>query len=99
MKAVIISLKKKVNKIEAYSDLYCNEDGYPMVFMSRDDAVTQLKQDGVTEEQMSKMWFVSCIGKCFRCGAPLFPSFLPGYTSQCFSCEEDFYGIEQETKS
>ena len=99
MSEVIVSFKRKVDKIEAYSDLYCDEDGYPIVFRCRQDAVERLKRDGVTDEQMKKMWFVSCIGRCFRCGGPLFPSFLPGYTSQCFNCDEDFYGIEQKTKA
>ena len=99
MSEVIVSFKRKVDKIKAYSDLYCDENGYPIVFRCRQDAVERLKRDGVTDEQMSKMWFVSCIGRCLRCGGPLFPSFLPDYTSQCFDCDEDFYGFEQEKKA
>lgn len=99
MSEVIVLFKRKVDKIKAYSDLYCDENGYPIVFRCRQDAVERLKCDGVTDEQMSKMWFVSCIGRCLRCGGPLFPSFLPDYTSQCFDCDEDFYGFEQEKKA
>lgn len=94
-----LTLSELPNEIEAYSDLYCDKDGYPMVFRCRQDALEQLEKDGVTSEQMRKMRFVSCIGRCFRCGGPLFPSFLPEYTSQCFDCDEDFYGIEQKTKA
>ena len=99
MSEVIVSFKRKVDKIKAYSDLYCDEDGYPIIFKCRQGAVEQLKADGVTDEQMSKMWFVNSVGVCSRCGYPLFPSFLPDYTSQCFNCDEDFYGFEQETKA
>lgn len=35
------------------------------------------------------------IGRCFRCGSPLYKSDIPEYTSQCFTCDEDFYAFEQ----
>ena len=38
------------------------------------------------------------IGTCKKCGSPLFPSDLPEYESQCFCCDEDFYGFEQKTE-
>lgn len=98
MSEVIVSYKERPEEVERDADLYCNEDGYPIVFRSRSIAVEKLKKDGVTDEQMSKMWFISSIGVCLRCGGPLFPSFLPDYTSQCFNCDEDFYSIEQNTK-
>ena len=44
---------------------------------------------------------VKPIGVCKRCGGLLFPPFKyaaeQGYVSQCFDCEEDFFGIEQFT--
>lgn len=99
MSEVIVSYKEKCKDVEKDSDLYCNEDGCPIVFRSRSQAVERLKRDGVTDEQMSNMWFISSIGVCRRCGSLLFPSFLPGYTSQCFNCDEDFYSFEQDTKT
>lgn len=32
--------------------------------------------------------------KCPRCGGPLHKSYIPEYVSQCFECDEDFYGFE-----
>ena len=34
------------------------------------------------------------VGTCPRCGSPLFYSDVLDYTYQCFTCDEDFYGIE-----
>lgn len=32
--------------------------------------------------------------KCPRCRGPLYNSYLPEYSYQCFKCDEDFYGFE-----
>lgn len=37
------------------------------------------------------------VGECKKCGESLFPSFVPGYSTQCFCCDEDFYDFEQNT--
>lgn len=68
-----------------------------MIFDSEELAVQFLKDHGVTDEALAAVVFVHSIGTCRRCGSPLFPSQIEGYTSQCFTCDEDFYGIEQET--
>lgn len=99
MSEVIVSYKERPEQVSGDCDLYCDENGNPIVFKNRSSAIERLNQDGVTDEQMSKMWFISCIGVCFKCGGPLFPSFLPDYTSQCFGCDEDFYSFEQDTKT
>ena len=33
---------------------------------------------------------------CRFCGSPLYESELEQYKYQCFECDEDFYGFEQE---
>lgn len=73
------------------------DDGEVMIFDSEEQAVQFLKDHGVTDDALEEVVFVHSIGTCFRCGSPLFPSQIEGYTSQCFSCDEDFFGIEQAT--
>ena len=51
---------------------------------------------GCPDEEMAHMKFLESCGTCVRCKSPLFTSLLPDYKSQCFTCDEDFYGFEQE---
>ena len=75
-----------------------NEDGYVAVFSSEDAAVQHLIDKNYGDEKMESAEFIRSIGICKKCGAPLFPSDLPDYESQCFDCDEDFYSIEQEVE-
>lgn len=73
-----------------------NENGCVCVFPSGKAVAKYLidiTHSGIKPETVQP---VRSIGICRKCGAPLFPSDLPGYESQCFECDEDFYSIEQE---
>ena len=73
-----------------------DEDGYELIFDDIDTAKQYLKSKGLTDEEIEWLVFRESIGTCVRCGEPLFPSDIEGYTSQCFNCDEDFFGFEQE---
>lgn len=60
------------------------------------EAEKYMREHGIDAEEMRHMKFLASCGTCFRCGAPLFPSLLPGYKYQCFECDEDFYSFEQK---
>ena len=72
-----------------------NDDGEILIFDDRKKAENFLLDSGVIEYDLWYFTFVESIGTCFRCGSPLFPSDIEGYTSQCFHCDEDFYSFEQ----
>lgn len=36
------------------------------------------------------------VGVCRFCGSPLYKSKVYGYKYECLTCDEDFYGFEQE---
>ena len=74
-----------------------DEDGFVEIFTSIDSAREYLKSKGVSDEEIEYLTFKESIGTCKHCGYPLFQSDVEGYTSQCFNCDEDFFGIEQET--
>lgn len=95
MREVIVSFKL-AEEVRSYIDTYCNEFGTPIVFNSKESAIEHLKRTGYTDEQFGEMWLIRAIGKCPKCGGPLFPSFLPDYHSQCFDCDEDFYKFEKK---
>lgn len=95
-KAVIVG--RPINGISINGlEWLLDDDGGYIVFENADAAKKFLMEHGFEEEDMEKLVFVESIGTCFRCGSPLFPSQIEGYTSQCFTCDEDFYGFEQET--
>lgn len=71
------------------------DDGEILIFDDRKKAENFLLDSGVIEDDLWYFTFVESIGTCFRCGSPLFPSDIEGYTSQCFHCDEDFYSFEQ----
>ena len=73
------------------------DEGEVMIFDSEEQAKQFPKDHSVTDEALEEAVFLHSIGTCFRCGSPLFPSQIEGYTSQCFSCDEDFFGFEQDT--
>ena len=73
--------------------------GDPIYFEDETTAKRYLREYGVTEPEMEDMCFCKSNGICRRCGSPLFPSDIKGYTYQCFQCDEDFYSIEQDSTS
>ena len=73
--------------------------GDPICFEDETAAKRYLRDHGVTEPEMEDMCFRKSNGICRRCGSPLFPSDIGGYTYQCFRCDEDFYAIEQNPAS
>ncbi|MBR2894865.1 MAG: hypothetical protein IKC03_04300 [Oscillospiraceae bacterium] len=91
MKKVIIGRKTKTG-IEYLRDKEESIHYFDSMMVARE----YLLESGTPEEELNQMVFRESIGICFRCGAPLFLSDLPEYTSQCFACDEDFYSFEQE---
>ena len=73
-----------------------DEDDCVRIFDDMDAAKQFLRENGFTDDDMEGLVFRESIGTCFRCGSPLFRSDIEGYTSQCFSCDEDFFSFEQE---
>ena len=73
--------------------------GDPLYFEDETTAKRYLREYGVTEPEMEDMCFCKSNGICRRCGSPLFPRDIKGYTYQCFQCDEDFYSIEQDSTS
>lgn len=71
-----------------------NDDDTIRIFDSEDDAKKFFRDLGL--DDFEEIVFKHSIGTCFRCGSPLFPSQIDGYTSQCFHCDEDFFSFEQE---
>lgn len=73
-----------------------DDEGNMLYFGGIDQAREYLEAHGVTDQEIEHMAFVKSCGTCRRCGAPLFLSSIPEYKYQCFECDEDFYGFEQE---
>lgn len=94
-KAVIVG--RPINGISLNGlEWLLNDDGTQRVFENSAEADAFLRKNGFTDEDLDYLVFRESIGTCFRCGSPLFRSDIEGYTSQCFSCEEDFFSFEQE---
>lgn len=74
-----------------------DDKGDVRYFDGIDDAKKFLFDHGFPEDDLDGIVFRKSCGACFRCGSPLFKSDTDGYDSQCFTCDEDFYSIEQET--
>ena len=95
-KAVIVG--RPINGISLNGlEWLLNDDGTQMIFENSAEADAFLRKNGFTDEDLDCLVFRESIGTCFRCGSPLFRSDIEGYTSQCFACDEDFFGFEQET--
>ena len=94
----MVIVGQPVNGISINSELefLLDNEGAVRCFEDEDAAKAFLKGNGVREEDMMFFTFMESCGICQRCGAPLFNSLLPGYTYQCFNCDEDFYAFEQE---
>lgn len=78
------------------SGLPLSENEEIVVFDSYYNATSYLKSCGCTEDIISSYTVLHQIGKCVKCGSPLYHSCLPDYTYQCFNCDEDFYAMEQD---
>lgn len=74
-----------------------NDDGEVRIFDNQEQARSFLSAAGVEPEELRHMTIMESCGTCCRCGSPLFKSLSPGYTFQCFTCDEDFYQLEQDT--
>lgn len=74
-----------------------HDNGDIRYFDGVDDAKQFLFKSGFTMADLDGIVFRKSCGTCFRCGSPLFKSDTDGYDSQCFTCDEDFYSIEQES--
>lgn len=74
----------------------CNEEQESVaIFGSREAAQQKVEHLFNGKRRHVKVCIVESVGVCCKCGAPLFPSDIKGYQTQCFRCDEDFYGIEQ----
>ncbi len=79
-------------------DYYLTDDGShgPVVlFNSRPEGKQALKEAN-GGKLPRRVKYLRSIGKCVKCGAPLFKSEVKGYTYQCFGCDEDFFKYEQK---
>jgi hypothetical protein len=74
-----------------------DDDGEVRMFDSREQVRSFLTAAGVGAEELRHMTIMESRGTCRKCGSPLFKSLSPGYTFQCFNCDEDFYSFEQNT--
>lgn len=73
-----------------------DDGGEVRMFDSPEQARSFLTAAGVEPEELQHMTIMESCGTCCRCGNPLFKSLSPGYTFQCFTCDEDFYQFEQD---
>ena len=94
---VIVS--RPINGISLNGDEYIlDDDGHEIVFSSEDQALEFLvEKGGYTEENVeNSVNLHHSVGTCKKCGFPLFQSRNPDYKYECFNCDENFYGFEQE---
>ena len=91
-------VSRPVNGITINGDLefLLDGSGEVRVFDSSEEARSFLIANGVDAEELRHMTIMESYGTCCRCGSPLFKSLSPGYTFQCFTCDEDFYKFEQD---
>lgn len=71
-----------------------DDRGAVRVFNSPEQAKSFLAAAGVQPEELRQMTIMESCGACCVCGDSLFKSLSPGYTFQCFTCNEDFYSFE-----
>ena len=74
-----------------------DDSGDVRMFDGHEQARSFLADAGIDPEEQRHMVLMESCGICCRCGNPLFKSLLPGYSFQCFTCDEDFYNFEQYT--
>ena len=78
-------------------EVLLDDNGDARMFDSEEQALSSLTAAGVGPEELRHMTIMESCGTCCKCGSPLFRSLSPGYTFQCFTCDEDFYQFEQDT--
>ena len=78
-------------------EVLLDDNGDARMFDSEEQALSSLTVAGVGPEELRHMTIMESCGTCCKCGSPLFRSLSPGYTFQCFTCDEDFYQFEQDT--
>ena len=78
-------------------EVLLDDNGDVRMFDSEEQALSSLTAAGVGPEELRHMTIMESCGTCCKCGRPLFRSLSPGYTFQCFTCDEDFYQFEQDT--
>ena len=78
-------------------EVLLDDNGDARMFDSEEQALSSLTVSGVVPEELRHMTIMESCGTCCKCGSPLFRSLSPGYTFQCFTCDEDFYQFEQDT--
>lgn len=90
---------RPINGITINSELefLLDDSGAVRVFVSPEQTKSFLADAGIDPEELRHMTIMESCGTCCRCGSPLFKSLSPGYTFQCFTCDEDFYQFEQDT--
>lgn len=97
MSNVVVSRPIGGITINSELEFLLDDSGSVRVFDSPEQARAFLADAGVGQEELRHMVFMENCGTCCRCGNPLFKSLLPGYSFQCFTCNEDFYNFEQYT--
>ena len=97
MKKVVVARPIDGITINAELEFLLDDSGAVRVFDSTEQARSFLTDIGVDSEELRHMTIMESCGTCCRCGSPLFKSLSPGYTFQCFTCDEDFYQFEQYT--
>ena len=78
-------------------EVLLDDNGDVRMFDSEEQALSSLTFAGVGPEELRHMTIMESCGTCCKCGSLLFRSLSPGYTFQCFTCDEDFYQFEQDT--
>lgn len=81
------------------NELLMNVDGSVRIFYSIKEAHEYYESSPLYQNspkiRVGSLKYLRSMGICKRCGSPLFRSLTPGYRYQCFTCDEDFYEIEQ----
>lgn len=76
--------------------MVCNSNEKVMTFNTLPEGCVWMRNHRFSEKDIHAVKPIFTIGICKKCGDYLFPSFSEDYVCQCFSCDEDFYGCEQE---
>lgn len=96
MRKAIVTRPVNGITLNGYLEFLLDNSGEVRVFDSSEEARSFLIATGIDAEELRHMTITESCGTCCRCGSPLFQSLLPGYTFQCFTCDEDFYQFEQD---
>lgn len=95
MSSVVVGRPVNGITINSEMEFVLDGEGCVRIFDSMANAQKFLRDADCTDEEIAHMKFLESCGVCMRCKSPLFPSLLPGYKYQCFTCDEDFYSFER----